>query len=234
MKKIKQLFKQINQGFKHAEPDDQEKILNYIENLAIKADNLGQKRMVRQLSFEYALRKRELTKVYPEGFKDYIEKQGLIDLINKLKKENATYLSLARIEDYIHPIPDSESAIIRKANGIFDNLYILFTDYTNTTKKEIQKEKDPIVFGTLSVKSDKDRELKESTRLYYITDWEDEYCDLTLDKLLDLSHEVGQDLEVKNGQKLLISQLKRELYQVDQSNANFDRVVDDFHDTRRW
>ena len=31
MKKIKQLFKQINQGFKHAEPDDQEKILNYIE-----------------------------------------------------------------------------------------------------------------------------------------------------------------------------------------------------------
>lgn len=234
MKKIKQLFKQINQGFKHAEPDDQEKILSYIENLAVKADNLGQKRMVRQLSFEYSLRKRELIKVYPEGFKDYIEKQDLIDLINKLKKENATYLSLARIEDYIHPIPDSESDIIRKANGVFDNLYILFTDYTNTTKKEIQKEKDPIVFGTLSVKSDKDKELKESTRLYYITDWEDEYCDLTLDKLLDLSHEVGQDLEVKNGQKLLISQLKRELYQVDQSNDNFDRVVDDFHDTLRW
>ena len=42
---------------------------------------------------------------------------------------------------------------------------------TQMTKEEIERMKDPILFGVF----------KGSRRLFYITDWIDEYCDLTLD-----------------------------------------------------
>ena len=43
------------------------------------------------------------------------------------------------------------------------------------TNKQNIKEKDPILFGTLDYEPDK---------LYFIADWIDEYCDLTLDKFV--------------------------------------------------
>jgi len=53
------------------------------------------------------------------------------------------------------------------------------------TKEEIQKMKDPILFGMI----------KESNRLYFIDDWEDEYCDLTFDEIIDV---IGENKLTKN------------------------------------
>jgi len=44
------------------------------------------------------------------------------------------------------------------------------------TEKEKEKAKDPILFGVM----------KNSRNLYFIADWEDEYCDLTLSKMLNV------------------------------------------------
>lgn len=41
---------------------------------------------------------------------------------------------------------------------------------TELTKKEKEKKRDPILFGII----------KHSRNFYYIGDWIDEYCDLTL------------------------------------------------------
>ena len=63
-----------------------------------------------------------------------------------------------------------------------DNLYEVFTDYTKKEQRKIAKErreKDPIIFGALK------KDGKVLDRLYYICDWVDEYCDLTLDKLVN-------------------------------------------------
>jgi hypothetical protein len=44
------------------------------------------------------------------------------------------------------------------------------------SSEEKQKMKDPILFGYI----------KETDRLYFIADWEDEYCDLTFDEIVDV------------------------------------------------
>jgi hypothetical protein len=41
---------------------------------------------------------------------------------------------------------------------------------------EKSKMRDPILFGYI----------KETDRLYFIADWEDEYCDLTFDEIIDV------------------------------------------------
>ena len=43
------------------------------------------------------------------------------------------------------------------------------------TAYEEAKRKDPILFGVIA----------GSNKLYYIADWVDEYCDLTLEKFID-------------------------------------------------
>ncbi|MDU7184950.1 MAG: hypothetical protein E6294_02830, partial [Klebsiella sp.] len=65
----------------------------------------------------------------------------------------------------------------------FDEFFIVFTDYTGEKEREVKKErieKDPILFGAF---------LNEETkvvadRFYFLGDWIDEYCDLTLDKMI--------------------------------------------------
>jgi hypothetical protein len=46
---------------------------------------------------------------------------------------------------------------------------------TADTKEEIARKKDPILFGLI----------EDRRRLYFVGDWEDEYCNLTLDKIAD-------------------------------------------------
>jgi hypothetical protein len=61
---------------------------------------------------------------------------------------------------------------------IFDNYVILHFDpegkSTQLTEEEIRRKKDPILFGVFG----------ESRRLYFIGDWKDEFCDLTLEELI--------------------------------------------------
>ena len=61
----------------------------------------------------------------------------------------------------------------------FDNYIILhYTDKKETNISEKHKnadeKRDPIMFGLI----------KGSRKLYYICDWIDEYCDLTLESLI--------------------------------------------------
>lgn len=84
--------------------------------------------------------------------------------------------------------------LIRQKN-IFDKMYVVFTDYTGKVEKTVQKErreKDPILFGTFQ-KIGKRFNWNNSMindRFYFLGDWEDEYCDLTMDKFL---MEAGKD-----------------------------------------
>lgn len=87
-------------------------------------------------------------------------------------------------------IPDDIVSIIEKVKDKFDQLYVVFTDYTGKVERQIEKErreKDPILFGTFQNQSNR----TVIDRFYYIGDWEDEYCDLTLDKMVNETEKVG-------------------------------------------
>lgn len=107
------------------------------------------------------------------------------DLINFYKKSEKG-VSLTYIKNFIRPLPQQVVDKITEVNEleIFDNYVIMHYDpdkksYQQTLaekEKEYKKKRDPILFGVI----------QGSDKLYYITDWIDEYCDLTLDKFAEV------------------------------------------------
>lgn len=95
-------------------------------------------------------------------------------------------------------------------NNIFDNYKVLYTDYTKSSQelKSFKKqaiEKDPILFGVFE---------SNPKVLYFIIDWEDEFCDLTFDVFvkevgsLNSSFELGKAVSIDDK---YINSLKEDL-----------------------
>ena len=136
-------------------------------------------------------------------YKEDIEKY--IDDISK------NTVKIIELENYEREIPDEIVEIIEKTKDIFDKMYVLFTDYTGKITKEISKErrdKDPILFGVFS--DEKSRAIVD--RFYYLGDWEDEYCDLTLEKMInDYKKKGRQDILKHIITPKSLDELKKEL-----------------------
>lgn len=140
-----------------------------------------------QKANEESLLKRLVVHIYESilsvsGYNRYIALGTLKSLQSKCSRD----LSLDYIENYVHIIPDSVADKKDRADqlGVFDNYVILHYDPENkaTEKTETQKKKeeerrrDPILFGVIC----------GSDKLYYIDSWVDEYCDMTLDKIVEI------------------------------------------------
>lgn len=108
------------------------------------------------------------------------------DKIVELAQGSKKALSLDYIQNYGRVIPTDviKKKIEADKLHVFDNYVVLHYDpdgksYVATErerKKEVEKKKDPILFGVIM----------GSDKLYYIADWIDEYCDLTFDKLTEI------------------------------------------------
>lgn len=162
------------------------------ENLQTVADNClkllnktiitGQKKASKKIFDRYSLIMREL-KAASFGFDTIVYKQDIETFINDI---SAHAVKIIELENYSREIDDSvmDKLIKAKENDLFDEYYVLFTDYTMEETKKVAKErrdKDPILFGAF--KSPDSNNIVEK-RLFYIGDWTDEYCDLTLDEML--------------------------------------------------
>lgn len=122
--------------------------------------------------------------LYAEGYYYVIDEETIVNFIKKCEKG----LSLDYIKNFTRPIPQNVVEKIQKLNEleIFDNYVVLHYDPKKTAYKETEyeraKRKDPIIFGLIA----------GSKKLYYVTDWIDEFCDLTLEKFVDT---IGIDKE---------------------------------------
>lgn len=137
----------------------------------------NQKKMIRKLMFivECVPKERQLLEL---GVDTFIYKDDIEDYINRVEGKA---VKIIEMENFPRDIPEEFADIVQKTTDIFDGYYILFTDYNGKEEKKIAKErreKDPILFGVF----------KNGTilndRFYYLGDWVDEYCDLTLEKLI--------------------------------------------------
>jgi hypothetical protein len=93
-------------------------------------------------------------------------------------------VKIIELHKYEREIPDDIAKIVNQVKDNFDEFYIVFTDYTGEAERQVQKErrdKDPILFGAFQ------DEVTSTVidRFYFLGDWEDEYCDLTLDKMVN-------------------------------------------------
>lgn len=103
------------------------------------------------------------------------------ELVAKFASQCEKGLKLSYLKNFSRPIPQDVIDKITKMNEleVFDNYVILYYDpdgkiYKETAHEEA-KRRDPIIFGVIA----------GSKKLYYIADWIDEYCDLTLDAFVD-------------------------------------------------
>lgn len=164
------------------------------ENLQAVADNClillqktkitGQTLAAKKIVTQYSLIMREL-KAAKFGFNTIVYKS---DIEKFIKNISSHPVKIIELHNYVREIDDSimDKLILAKDNELFDKYYILFTDYTMEETKKVAKErrdKDPIIFGAFT-KETADNSAIPEERFFYIGDWIDEYCELTLEEML--------------------------------------------------
>lgn len=168
-----------------------------IENQINKAVVTGQNLMIRRLAYSLGVIAREY-KLLDYGINVFVLREDIEYFIDKVADKA---VKVTEMELYPREIPDElvQKVQFLKENKIFDNFYIVFTDYTGETTKEVTKErirKDPILFGVFEQKIDNMWDICD--RFYFIGDWEDEYCDLTLTKMVQKMSQNGKKDIVEN------------------------------------
>lgn len=157
----------------------------------------NQKKMIKKLMFivDCIPKERQLLEL---GVDTFIYKDDIEEYINSVEGKA---VKIIEMENFPRDIPEEFGDIVQKTSEIFDEYYVLFTDYNGKEEKRVAKErreKDPILFGVFKNSS------IINDRFYYLGDWIDEYCDLTLEKLIQ---EAGDDI-IKN---IKLPQDKKEL-----------------------
>lgn len=190
---IVDFFREVKLATKEEDKEYQERITPYL--IAIKnAQRLGQQTLIDKLLAEIFVTKYE-SLLRASGYKRKITEKQLVNFVLQSRKG----LRLSYIQNFSHPIPDGVADKKVKADElkIFDNYVVLYYDpdgtvYAPTQRQQEQERKrkvDPILFGVLN----------GCHNLYYIADWVDKYCDLTLAEFIKKSglSEVGTSISEK-------------------------------------
>lgn len=115
--------------------------------------------------------------------------------LNKYKTSlNNGHISDTAYESYTRVIPKSVVKEKQKYDGIFDSFVIYH--YYNESQKDLKelsadekaKMRDPVLFGRI----------KGSLKLYFIADWEDEYCDLRFEDIIKVIGKSNRHTIAKN------------------------------------
>lgn len=203
------------------------------EELSIVYDNVlflinkykttGQTSGLRKLLFhiECIEKEREIIK---SGINTFVYKDDIEEFIDNVSKD---VVKIIELRNYEREVPDEIVSVLNGIKDKFDEFYVVFTDYTGKAEKQVEKarrDKDPILFGVF--KNEDSRSI--SDRFYYIGDWEDEYCDLTLDKMVGEFKKVkDKDIQWEISTPEDLEELKDQLNSLNQSNNRF-RVTEDF------
>ena len=146
--------------------------------LADKYQKLGQVESLKKLCFlADTLVKEE--KLIEMGISTYVYKDAIEDYITHVADKTVKIIELSR---YMREIPDELVDTVERTKNIFDEFYVVFTDYTGKEERKVEKErrdKDPILFGVFK------NQTNVADRFYFLGDWVDEFCDLTLDKMIE-------------------------------------------------
>lgn len=140
------------------------------------ATNIGQTALQEELIRGLIVNRYESV-LYAEGYYYAVTEE----LVAKFASQCERGLKLSYLKNFARPIPQDVIDKVSKMNEleIFDNYVILYYDPEGTIYKETAieeaKRRDPIIFGVIA----------GSKKLYYVADWIDEYCDLTLDAFVD-------------------------------------------------
>lgn len=197
-----QYFQFVKSKVNEMNDKDLNKLYSISSELLEKYKKTGQIKAAKKLAFHIKsiLKEKEIIDL---GITKFIYRDDIENYIDNIAKD---VVKIIELKNYPREIPDELVETIEKTKDIFDEMYVLFTDYTGEVEKEVEKERDPILFGSFI-----DRTVDEmSQRMYYLGDWVDEYCDLTLDKLVSQTDKsIVKEISVPSDTNELISQLNK-------------------------
>lgn len=200
-------FTYVKSKFTTIEQEVLKKNLTKLKKLIVLSKEMNQQAYYESLCLELAKIIRE-QEVQVLGY----DKKLDISIIEKFRyqvKDNC--IKFESLEKFPRIIPKKVRSIIKRVQDlkVFDELYVLYIDYageTIKTNKERIKEKDPILFGRFSF---------DSNTVYYITDWVDKYCDLTLIKLIDTLKITDPEFELDSIPEIDDKYVKKIMKEVD-------------------
>lgn len=197
-----QYFQFVKSKVNEINDEDLNKLYSISSELLEKYKKTGQVKAAKKLAFHIKsiLKEKEIIDL---GITKFVYRDDIENYIDNIAKD---VVKIIELKNYPREIPDELVETIEKTKDIFDEMYVLFTDYTGEVEKKVEKERDPILFGSFI-----DRTVDEmSQRMYYLGDWVDEYCDLTLDKLVSQTHKsIVKEISIPNDTNELISQLNK-------------------------
>jgi hypothetical protein len=196
----KDYFEDLKTKISEVELEQLEKNRDFLAKEIQKAHQLGQKNLTHKASFMWEILEKEMI-LHATGIRKYVHREDVVKLIDNVTPKNS--VKIVELENYPRSIPDENLQDIEKARelGVFDVLLVLYTDLTNEEvntpeqKEFAARNRDPVVFGMFM----EDKINLKHDRLYFITDWEDEFCDLTFTKMIEKMSEVG----IKNPEKTI-------------------------------
>jgi hypothetical protein len=150
---------------------------NAYQKLIDNAKLLGQTALAEELQANLEVRKFENACIACDFNRALTERQ-LLTFADKCEKG----LKLDWIKNFgrIIPIEALEKKLSADSHNLFDNYVILYYDpenrSTKLTEAEKEKLKDPILFGVM----------RGNRKLYFIHDWKDDLCDLTMEQVADV------------------------------------------------
>lgn len=162
-----------------------ERVSAYLKNIE-NAENAGQTAFVETLKEDLNTVRYE-NLLFANGDIKLIKEEQVVTFI----KESDKGIRLDWIKNFNRVIPDEivNKKIEMDSLKVFDNYVVMHYDPDKKawkeTHKEKEKRKDPILFGVIS----------GINKLYFVADWVDEYCDLTLDAFID---KYGEETIKKN------------------------------------
>ena len=210
-------FEQVKERKNHITDEDLRKVYDNCLELLNKYKITGQKKGMKKLMFhlECIEKEREIVKM---GINTFIYRDDIEEYIDNVAKDTVKIIEL---ENYEREIPDEIVNLIAEVKDKFDQLYVVFTDYTGKIERQVKKErreKDPILFGTFQNQTNR----TVIDRFYYLGDWEDEYCDLTLDKMVNETGKSGKRNIVKTiSTPDAIEELKKQLNALVEEDVRF-------------
>ena len=186
-------------GLKHKlETEQWELIIDNTLKMIDRCKITGQTSMAKELAHHANLALREL-EAASKGFDIFVNRKDIESYIDKVEGKAINIIELSRYE---REIPDDIIDKIVEAKKIFDEFYIIYIDYTKETSKKVAKErrdKDPILFGAFFDRdADSETKIYVEDRLFFIADWVEEKCDLTLQQIaLGIKDKSGKDITYK-------------------------------------
>lgn len=179
---VMQTFKEVLEVINVAEPQ-LARLESYIESLK----TTEQDKTLKAVCSNLLIQNWE-NKLLSDGrFTKFITEDQAVSFIRSSERG----LALDLLKDFPRIIPKDVMEKFEQADSlnVFDNYLILHyvskskrekrgmsqSEVDAQRKKELEKKKDPILFGVI----------RGSRRLYYIADWIDDDCDLTLSELLN-------------------------------------------------